>query len=156
MRTVDEHIARAPADICYRLAADVEGWPKVLAHYRWVTFQRKDGFAEGLVEMAAWRPFPGFGYPTWWLSEMEHDAAARTITYRHVDGITRGMDVLWEVRDLGDGNTLMRIVHEWSGPAWPLISRVAADWVIGPFFVQAIAGRTLAGLAAEAERRAAP
>jgi hypothetical protein len=38
------------------------------------------------------------------------------------------------------------IVHEWSGPSWPLIRQPAADWIIGPVFVHGIASRTLAGL----------
>ena len=66
MRTVDEQRTQAPPDICFQVAADVEGWPDILPHYRWVKFQRKDGFASGIVEMAAWRNFPGIPYPTWW------------------------------------------------------------------------------------------
>ncbi|MFW5951440.1 MAG: hypothetical protein ACOCVZ_04920, partial [Gemmatimonadota bacterium] len=50
--------------------------------------------------------------------------------------------------------TLVRIIHSWSGPSWPLIGAVAANAVIGPGFVSAIARRTLAGVCAEAERRA--
>ena len=155
MKTIDEHIAAAPPDVCFRAAADVERWPEILPHYRWVRFRRKEGFARGLVEMAAWRHFGPVGWPTWWLSEMEHDAGARTVTYRHVDGITRGMDVVWEVTPLADGGSHLRIVHEWDGPAWPLIRGIAAERVIGPHFVSAIAGRTLAGVAAAAERAAA-
>ena len=102
--------------------------------------------------MAAWRHFPLVRYPTWWLSEMEHDAQERTVRYRHIGGITKGMDVSWEVREQ-EGQTLLRIVHEWTGPSWPIIGGFAADTVIGPHFVQHIAGRTLAGIAAEAERR---
>lgn len=151
MRTVDEHVAGAPADTCFRIAADVEGWPGILPHYRWVRFRRKDGFATGEVEMAAWRPFGPVGYPTWWVSEMRHDPDERTVRYRHVDGITRGMDVWWEVRPLSEDRTLLRIVHEWPGPRWPLIGGFAARHVIGPHFVQAIAGRTLAGIADAAE-----
>jgi hypothetical protein len=37
-------------------------------------------------------------------------------------------------------------------PGWPLIGPVAALAVIGPVFVHGIASRTLAGLAAAAER----
>ncbi|HEX9710197.1 MAG TPA: hypothetical protein VGB42_09565, partial [Candidatus Thermoplasmatota archaeon] len=122
--------------------------------YRWVRFRRKDGFAEGLVEMAAWRRFGPLDYPTWWVSEMEHDAELRTVTYRHVDGITKGMDVLWEVLPAPGGGSLLRIVHEWSGPGWPLIGGLAADEVIGPHFIRHIASRTLAGVAGEAERAA--
>lgn len=154
MRIVDLLRTTAPADICFEVAADVERWPEILSHYRWVKFRRKDGFAKGLVEMAAWRPFPGFGYPTWWLSEMEHDAESRTVTYTHVGGITKGMDVWWEVIAEAD-ETLLRIVHEWKGPNWPVIGGFAANRVIGPHFVHVIASRTLAGIAAEAERRSA-
>lgn len=152
MRTVDEHRTTAPVDVCFQVAADVERWPDILPHYRWVRFREKKGFADGVVEMAAWRSFPLLRYPTWWLSEMEHDAAARTVRYRHVGGITKGMDVSWEVREDGD-STLLRIVHDWDGPRWPLIGGLAADLVIGPHFINHIAGRTLRGIAAESERR---
>ena len=137
------------------MGADVERWPDILPHYRWVRFQRKDGFARGRIEMAAWRDFAGpLRYPTWWVSEMESDAARPIVRYRHVDGITSGMDVVWEFQP-HDGGTLIRIVHEWDGPRWPLIGGFAANHVIGPRFISFIAGRTLAGVAAEAERRAA-
>ena len=155
MRTVDEHLTSATPDVCFEVAADVERWPDILPHYRWVRFRQKEGFASGIVEMAAWRDFPVFRYPTWWLSEMEHDAEQRTVRYRHVGGITKGMDVSWEVRPEGD-QTRLRIVHDWTGPRWPLIGGIAANVVIGPHFIQNIAGRTLAGIAAEAERRCAP
>jgi hypothetical protein len=150
MRTIDEATTSADLDTAFRTAADVERWPEILPHYRWVRFQRKDGFASGIVEMAAWRHFGPAPYPTWWVSEMEHDSEARTVTYRHVDGITRGMDVVWEVLPAEDGRTLLRIVHEWDGPRWPLIGGLAANVVIGPHFVSHIAGKTLAGVAAAA------
>ncbi len=154
MKTIDEHVAEAPPDICFEVAADVEDWPRILPHYRWVRFHEKEGFASGVVEMAAWRPFPFFRYPTWWVSEMEHDPDARTVTYRHIDGITREMDVVWEVNAMDQGRSHLRIVHEWDGPRWPLIGGIAANMVIGPAFISHIAGRTLAGVVREAERRA--
>jgi hypothetical protein len=151
--TIDEHVTAAPPLVCFEVAADVERWPEILPHYRRVAFRRKDGFARGLVEMAAWRDFAGpVRYPTWWVSEMEGDAAVPAVRYRHMGGITRGMDVVWEFHSRPQG-TLIRIVHEWDGPAWPLIGHFAADHVIGPHFISFIAGRTLAGVAAEAERR---
>lgn len=153
MLTIDETTCDADPDTCFQVAADVERWPDILPHYRWVRFHRKDGFAEGVVEMAAWRHFGPLGYPTWWVSEMEHDAEARVVRYRHIDGVTRGMDVVWEVSPREDGRSFLRIVHEWDGPAWPLIRGIAANAVIGPHFISHIAGRTLAGVAAEAERR---
>jgi ribosome-associated toxin RatA of RatAB toxin-antitoxin module len=153
MRTVDEALTFAPPSLCFRVAADVERWPEILPHYRWVRFRERRGFAEGVVEMAAWRPFPGLRWPTWWVSEMTHDPRRRTVQYRHIDGITRGMEVSWEVREEAPGRTRLRIVHEWRGPGWPLIGPTAARWIIGPHFVSHIAGRTLAGVVREAESR---
>jgi hypothetical protein len=55
------------------------------------------------------------------------------------------MDVIWRfVPD--DEGTDVSIVHEWIGPAWPLISKPAAELVIGPVFIHGIASRTLAGI----------
>jgi len=151
--TIDEQHCPAPAEVAFRVAADVEAWPRILPHYRWVRFLRRDDFGRGLVEMAAWRPFGPLRYPTWWVSEMDHDAARRQVRYRHVKGVTRGMDVLWEVSELADGGSHLRIVHEWEGPRWPLIRGLAAERIIGPGFISHIAARTLAGVSAEAERR---
>ncbi|HEX9105758.1 MAG TPA: SRPBCC family protein [Longimicrobiales bacterium] len=156
MRTVDEHTMHAPAGVCFEVAADVESWPRILPHYRHVRFLERQGAGRGRVEMAAWRDFgPGTvaRWPTWWVSDMRAEPDEPAIYYRHVDGITRGMDVRWEFAPAGQ-ETRVRIVHQWSGPGWPLIGRFAADTVIGPAFISAIARRTLAGVAAEAERRA--
>jgi len=103
------------------------------------------------VEMAASRPFGLFRYPTWWVSEMTVDRRAREIRYRHIRGITRQMDVVWRLVEGPDG-VAVTIVHEWRGPAWPLIGPLVAQLVIGPVFIHGIASRTLAGIKREAER----
>jgi ribosome-associated toxin RatA of RatAB toxin-antitoxin module len=150
----DDRVTAAPVDAVFHVAADVERWPEILPHYRWVRCREKKGFGRGVVEMAAWREFSGpVRYPTWWVSEMEADPDEPVVRYRHVDGVTRGMDVAWEFHPDPEG-TLVRIVHTWDGPPWPLIRRIAADGVIGPHFVSVIAQRTLAGVCREAERRA--
>jgi hypothetical protein len=144
MRAVDRLLMRAPVARVLRAAEEVERWPELLAHYRWVRRleRRPEG---GLVEMAAWRPFGPLKYPTWWVSEMRVDRAVPAVYYRHVRGITAGMDVVWRMVPEGDG-TLVTIVHEWSGPRWPLVGRAAAELVIGPVFIHGIASRTLAGI----------
>lgn len=152
MITIDEQIIKAPPTICFRIAADVERWPEILPHYRWVRFREKTAFGMGIVEMAAWRRFPGgLNYPTWWVSEMHSVEAEPAVYYRHIDGITRGMDVKWEILPHTQGSHI-KLYHTWNGPAWPLIGGTAANLVIGPHFVSAIAQRTLAGVAREAER----
>ncbi len=149
MRTVDRLRFRAPVDRVLQAAVDVEQWPALLSHYRWVRMLERSAEG-GLVEMAAWRPFGKLRYPTWWVSEMQVDRQGSTIRYRHVQGITRGMDVEWSLRAAG-AETEVEIVHEWTGPTWPLIGPVAATLVIGPVFIHGIASRTLAGLARHVE-----
>jgi hypothetical protein len=145
MRTVDEITVRAAAALAFAAARDVERWPAILPHYRRVRFlERRDG--GGLVEMAAVRPFGPLRWPTWWASEMEIDAAALEVRYRHVRGITTGMDVRWRLVERPGGLVHVSIVHEWAGPPWPLIGGIAARLVIGPVFVHGIASRTLAGI----------
>jgi ribosome-associated toxin RatA of RatAB toxin-antitoxin module len=143
-------MVRAPAAAMFEAAADVERWPEHLSHYRWVRFnaRRADG---GVVEMAAVRPFGPLSWPVWWESEMWVDVERREVRYRHVRGVTRGMDVVWSVVPRGPNETEVTIVHTWEGPSWPLIRVPAADWVIGPVFVHGIASRTLAGLAKAVE-----
>ena len=148
MRTVDRITIHAPLARVFALARDVERWPELLPHYRWVRMleRRADG---GRVEMAAWRPFgpPPLRYPTWWVSEMEVNPDRAMIRYRHVAGITTGMDVRWQLAEAGErGDIAVEIVHEWAGPGWPLVGRLAADTVIGPVFVHGIASRTLDGI----------
>jgi ribosome-associated toxin RatA of RatAB toxin-antitoxin module len=135
---------RAPVARVLEAAVDVERWPELLSHYRWVRLleRRPEG---GIVEMAAWRPFGLLDYPTWWVSEMRVDRSAPAVHYRHIRGITTGMDVVWRFLPDGDG-TDVTIVHQWSGPRWPLIGRAAAELVIGPVFIHGIASRTLAGI----------
>jgi uncharacterized membrane protein len=144
MRTVDRVRVRAPVESVFLAATDVERWPQILSHYRWVKKLEGNG-AGTLVEMAAWRPFGPLRYPTWWVSEMGIDQAAPAIHYRHVRGITTGMDVVWQMVATAEG-TDVTIVHEWRGPHWPLIGGTAANWIIGPVFVHGIASRTLAGI----------
>ena len=99
----------------FAAARDVERWPELLPHYRWVTMRERDG-AGGIVEMAAWRPFGIARYPTWWVSRMRVDPDRLEVHYEHIDGITRGMQVVWRVVPSGD-QTEVTIVHEWAGPA---------------------------------------
>ena len=150
MRTVDRARVRAPLERVLQAAVNVEQWPAFLGHYRWVRMLERSGEG-GLVEMAAWRPFGKLRYPTWWVSEMQVDRNAPAVRYRHVRGITTGMDVEWSLKAIGT-ETDVQIVHEWTGPAWPLIGPAAATLVIGPVFIHGIASRTLAGLARHVER----
>lgn len=154
MITVDTLRVHSSVRAVYEAARAVERWPEWLPHYRWVEIHRREtGGGGALVEMAAWRPFGPVRWPTWWMSEMTCEDDAPRIRYRHVRGITRGMDVVWEFSPAPDG-VQVTITHAWKGPSWPVIGTIAANAVIGPVFVHGIASRTLAGIGAQAERTA--
>ncbi|HEX4932384.1 MAG TPA: hypothetical protein VFV33_04340, partial [Gemmatimonadaceae bacterium] len=122
-----------------------------------VRFRERARDGGGIVEMSANRPFGLLDWPTWWLSEMEVDAARPAVRFRHIGGITTRMEVEWAFEALPGGQgTHVRLVHAWDGPRWPLIGVFAATVVIGPVFVHGIASRTLEGLARVAEGRAGP
>ena len=95
MCTVDELLVRAPLRRIFEFAREVDRWPEHLRHYRWVRFHQRATDGGGLVEMAAWRPFGSLRWPTWWMSEMSVNESAPNVRYRHVAGITKGMEVEW-------------------------------------------------------------
>lgn len=151
METVDERFVRAPVTAVFDVVRRVEEWPAHLGHYRYVRYERRDPDGGGLVVMSANRPFGPLNWPTWWRSEMAVDREAPAVRFVHTGGITTTMDVEWSFA-ARDGGTHVRLVHAWDGPRWPLIGVPAAVLVIGPVFIHGIASRTLAGLAAVAER----
>lgn len=159
METVDEQLVRAQLRDVFELVSNVEKWPSHLSHYRYVRFRERRPDGGGLVEMSAYRPFHvidtsrgpfSINWPTWWLSEMAVNGEKPAIRFRHVGGITKGMEVEWTFSP-APGGTHVRIVHLWNGPRIPVVGVSIAKYVIGPVFVHGIASRTLAGLAAEAQ-----
>ena len=158
METVDEQRVRSSLDTIFELAKNVEAWPQHLQHYRYVRFTDRRADGGGIVEMSANRPFTlpfarlQVNWPTWWTSEMSVNEKTPAIRFRHIAGITKGMDVEWTFSS-APGSTHVRILHVWDGPPVPLLGIWAAEHVIGPVFIHGIASRTLAGLASAAERR---
>jgi hypothetical protein len=152
MRVLDERIVHAPIDSIFALARNVTEWPQHLGHYRFVRFTEHRSDGGGVVEMSANRPFGPLDWPTWWRSTMQVRDSAPAIRFRHIGGITTGMDVEWSFESVSNG-TNVHVLHVWNGPRWPLIGTLAASGVIGPVFVHGRASRTLAGLARVAESR---
>ncbi|MDQ2664640.1 MAG: SRPBCC family protein [Gemmatimonadota bacterium] len=154
MSTIDERLVHAPLASIFALAVDVERWPAILPHYRFVRFQERRRDGGGIVDMSANRPFGLIQWPTCWRSKMQVQVAtpgSPTIRFTHIAGVTSGMEVEWTFGETAAG-THVRIVHLWNGPSVPVVGSVAATMVIGPVFVHGIASRTLEGLAKHAER----
>ena len=138
MQTENSIQIDAPIDRIMALAADVEQWPIILPHYRWVTLLDGGGDRK-VVEMAARRD----RFPVKWraIQTIERDGPTPVIRYRHIGGVTKGMEVAWTFEQNASGY-LVRIDHELKLP-WPVIGGVVGDRVIGPYFVSYIAGLTL-------------
>ena len=157
MRTVDERFVRSRLATIFQLAIDVERWPSLLPHYRYVRFRERTSDGGGIVEMSANRPFGPLNWPTRWTSQMFVQRKSvkggdePRVRFHHIEGITTGMDVEWSFHP-EKGGTRVRIVHAWNGPPWPVVGGMAAANVIGPVFVHGIASRTLEGLATIAEQ----
>jgi ribosome-associated toxin RatA of RatAB toxin-antitoxin module len=139
MHTENEILIRAEAEKIYTLAAAVERWPQILPHYRWVRVLKDHGDRR-LVEMAARRD----RIPVRWRAEQRLFPDVPRITFRHVGGITKGMEVEWAFTPLDGGVVRVSILHDLPRLAgWPLVGEVAADMIVGPLFVSNIAGKTL-------------
>jgi ribosome-associated toxin RatA of RatAB toxin-antitoxin module len=136
VHTENTIVIQADAAVVYSLAAAVERWPTLLPHYRRVEVLKEDGNRR-LVEMAARRD----RIPVRWRAEQELFPEAPRITFRHVGGITKGMEVEWTFTPVPDG-VRVSILHDLR-LQWPLIGGIVADRIIGPLFVANIAGKTL-------------
>jgi ribosome-associated toxin RatA of RatAB toxin-antitoxin module len=137
----------APAARVFELASDIARWPELLLHYRQVTIESRKG-ERTLARMTAVRKFGPIGIPVTWRAEEWPDAsnpADLQLHFRHVRGVTRGMDVAWHIRP-ADGDSArshVTIEHSFNRPL-PIVGPDALPRLVDHFFVKPIASRTLA------------
>jgi aromatase len=153
MDTSISRCMRADPDLVFQLAAAVEDWPRILPHYRRVRVLARQSQRQ-LVEMAARRDVVGrVSIPLRWTAIETHDRASGRIEFQHVRGVTRGMRVTWSIEraPYGRGELIVQIRHVFE-PRWP-----APDWliqrVVGDYFVNGVARRTLRCIGEIAEAR---
>ncbi len=139
-------IAATPEQI-YRFAAPTERWPQILPHYRYVRVRSQDG-ARRVVEMGASRN----GLPVSWTAEQINDPNRPQIRFRHIEGWTRGMEVVWRFETEGT-NTRVIIDHQLQFE-FPIAADFIGKHVVGNFFVHNIAAKTLARMKVLAEANA--
>ena len=145
MRSRLDQRIEAPYERIFALAADVERWPRILPHYRYVR-RVPDPKGERRFAMGARRG----PIPVRWEAVQRPLLSERRIDFVHTGGITRGMEVAWHFRP-HDGFTDVSIEHHLE-LRWPLVGEVVARRIIGPQFIEAIARRTLRRVKALAER----
>ena len=135
MHTGNSIIIQAPKTAIFETAANLELWPRILPHYRYIRYlERADD--RNLVVMAAVRS----GIPISWTSEQEIDREKLEVRFHHLKAWTKGMDVVWTFKETPAG-VLVEIMHELQ-----FRNRVLApiaEAIIGNFFIHHIAGQTL-------------
>lgn len=134
----------APYERIFALAAEVERWPQILPHYRYVRALPDPDGARRFAMGARRGPIP-----VTWEAVQRLFPDERRIEFTHTGGVTRGMWVAWRFEEC-DGAVDVSIEHRLD-LRWPLIGGLVARTVIGPQFIEAIAGRTLRRVKALAE-----
>ena len=137
----------APAQTIYALASDTARWPELLPHYRFVRVLASEGNVR-TVEMGAWRDW----IPIRWVARQSNDPARPHITFHHLAGWTRGMDVEWRFEPTASG-TLVTIEHRLAF-RFPVASAWLGEHVVGDFFVHDVAAKTLRRIKELAEANA--
>jgi aromatase len=149
--SIEQHI-RADPRVIFNLAAEVQDWPRILPHYRRVNVLARHGPTRRTVEMAARRDvLPGWvGFPLRWTAVETTFPAEQRIEFEHIGGITRGMRVAWTIEpSTHDASVLVRIRHVFE-PHWP-VPHVLVRLIVGEYFVNGVARRTLRRIAELAE-----
>ena len=137
----------APKTAIFETAANLELWPKILPHYRYIQFLARST-NRNIVIMAAQRS----GIPISWTSEQIIDRNTLEIHFHHLKAWTKGMHVVWTFSDTSDG-VLVVISHVLQFRIRALAPIV--DLIIGNFFIHNIANKTLRCMKAYVEARAA-
>lgn len=144
MHTATDIVICAPLQRIFETAADLEQWPAILPHYRYIHYYER-GPVRNVVKMAATRS----GIPIAWTSEQIIDRERMEVRFKHLKAFTKGMEVVWLFRETPDG-VHVEIVHD-------LRFRVRflaplADWMIGEFFIGNVANKTLRCMKAYLEK----
>lgn len=128
----------------FETAANLELWPKILPHYRYIHYleRRED---RNVVVMAAVRS----GIPISWTSEQTIDRNNFEVRFHHLKAWTKGMRVVWRFKETSSG-VLVEIIHDLKFRNRLLAPIV--EPIIGDFFIGNIAGKTLRCMKKHLER----
>ena len=135
MHTGNSIVINAPKMAIFETAANLELWPKILPHYRYIRYLER-GERRNVVVMAAVRS----GIPISWTSEQVIDRDRVEVRFHHLKAFTKGMNVVWTFNESPTG-VLVQIEHELRF-RFPALAPIA-DRIIGNFFIHHIAGKTL-------------
>lgn len=135
MHTGNSIIIQAPKKQIFETAANLELWPKILPHYRYIRYLER-GADRNLVVMAAVRS----GIPIAWKSEQIIDRERFEVRFHHLKAWTKGMDVVWTFKETPAG-VLVEIIHDLRFRIRLLAPLV--EPIISKGFIHPVASRTL-------------
>jgi uncharacterized membrane protein len=135
MHTGNSIIISSPLELIFETAANLELWPKILPHYRYIHYLERN-VNRNVVIMAATRS----GIPISWTSEQIIDRERLKIHFHHLEAWTKGMHVVWTFNPVPNG-VLVEILHDLNFRV-PALAPLAEP-IIGNFFISNIANKTL-------------
>ena len=148
MHTANSIIIRAPRTAIFETAANLERWPKILPHYRYIRYLER-GADRNLVVMAARR----WGLPISWTSEQIIDRQRFQVRFHHLKAWTKGMNVVWSFKETPAG-VLVEIVHDLRFRI-RLLAPILEP-IIGKGFIHPVASQTLRWMKMHLESQATP
>lgn len=148
MHTGNSIIIQAPKTAIFEAAANLELWPKILPHYRYIRYLER-GADRNVVVMAAVRS----GIPISWTSEQIIDRARWEVRFHHLKAFTKGMHVVWSFKETPAG-VVVEIVHDLRFRI-PFLAPLAEP-IIGNGFIRPVANKTLHCMKAYLEKNHAP
>jgi len=137
---------RAPKISIFETAANLELWPKILPHYRYIDYLER-GENRNVVVMAAVRS----GIPIKWTSEEIIDRNRCEIHFNHLKAFTKGMHVVWTFTEVPEG-VRVEILHDLKFRIRLLAPLM--EPIIGGFFIGNVANKTLRCMKAYMEAQA--
>jgi ribosome-associated toxin RatA of RatAB toxin-antitoxin module len=143
MHKANSIIMRAPRMRIFETAANLELWPKILPHYRYIRYLERAP-RRNVVIMAARRG----PIPISWTSEEVIDPDRFEVRFHHLKAFTKGMDVIWTFQDTPEG-VRVEIVHDLQFRI-PLLAPLA-EMIIGKLFIHPVATKTLRCMKAHLE-----
>jgi ribosome-associated toxin RatA of RatAB toxin-antitoxin module len=135
MHKTNSIIMCAPRMAVFETAANLELWPQILPHYRYIRYLEHSP-SRNVVVMAATRS----GIPISWTSEQVIDRDRVEVRFTHLKALTKGMRVVWTFQEVPAG-VLVEIKHDLAFRV--KILAPVADKIIGDFFIRHIANQTL-------------
>jgi ribosome-associated toxin RatA of RatAB toxin-antitoxin module len=126
----------------FDVVSNLQSWPRYLPHYRWIRVMENHPDHQ-VVRMACYRGW----IPIDWVSKFHADPRTLELHFHHLKAFTRGMDVVWHLKPLRNGEATEVTINHNLDPVKANWGNLIAERMVGGFFIDYIATRTLRNFA---------